>query len=327
MVFVFSVLFGFCLSLGLLVLQAFRDLGLSPLGALCLFVMASNLVTILLSLRALNVAVAISGKLAGRIALASAGKVMGLGAFLAGQLLGSDYFFALMAIFYGLIAGTVWFRFGRMRSFSFVNRMGVVLGSVTVILFLVFDTRDLLRLGLPPPELWVARSLTLVGAIFLGIAQFVYSPSESGVARSVWNFWEGTFGVVLVLFVAGLVRAAAPENNFVAAGFVKQPLLILPFLLFGMVFGLLRERLFQAKDSRLPSGVVQYLWVSSASVGAIAAAGLVLPFSHHSVSLFGALGVVFALFLLRHDSTQLSDYTGIKQVDWISGQAGRSGVL
>ena len=314
----FPLLYGVYLALGLLALQPYQDLGFSPLGAACLLVLGSALSTFLLSLGQMHRALVIERSLLWRVFLASLVQFIGLAAFTAGLLSGAGFYYGVAALLYGTIAGTVWSRFMRSRPASGWSRLGVVLASLAICVATTMDVGQsaaaLGHLPLLSPKDIVARSLCFAGALLWGVSHFAFDARSFPAPRAIWNFWQSIFamGIVVALGI-GLSSAKVP-SYVMSQGFSANPILIAPFLLFGIVLGTLRTRLVQAWESRLSAGGVHVAWVWGVVAAACAGGMMVLPSAglipHQlSVVLFG-----LCVYLLRHDENALSDYRGPQRV-------------
>lgn len=315
---IYPLLYGIYLILGLLALQPYQDMGLSPSGAICLFVLGAGLANFILAVGSFPGTLRVSWGVFRRVFVVSFLQVIGLGAFVAGLLTGSGFLFTVMALLYGTVAGTVWARFVRSRSFLPSERVGVVTASVVVSVFLVSDFSHLFAghggLRLLSPHTVVSRALCLTGALLWGVGHFAYNPREVRVGRSAWSFWESVCSVGIVLTLSLLLNIVTKSNHTVAAGFEDNFLLVVPFLVFGVVFGALRSRLVHAWEPKLTGRMVQLAWVGGAALTAILAGVVFLRSNGVWSEASGIALVAFGIYLTRADAMEVSDYRGLRQV-------------
>jgi hypothetical protein len=315
---IYPFLYGIYLALGLLALQPYQDPGFSPLGAAFLLILGGGLSTFLLSVGALPMAMRLEGKSIARIFSLTLVQAGGLCAFVTGMLSGAGFVFAISALLYGTIAGTVWSRFVRSRPGAGWARFGVALASLTVCLSAAIDWGRVLEADsmFPAlaPQVIIVRSLCLAGALLWGVGHFGFDARSFPASRSVWNVWQSIFSVSTVLVLGLVARLAPVPFDLVSQGFAQDPILVTPFLLFGVVFGTLRSRLVHAWESRLSSRRVQFAWVLGA-VSSASCGGLLLIPGERVIPELMALAIIgFCIFLMRHQSLGVSDYRGPQRV-------------
>ncbi len=315
---IYPLLYGIYLILGLLALQPYQDIGLSPAGAICLFVLGAGLANFILAVGSYPGTLRVSWVVFRRVFVVSFLQVIGLGAFVAGLLTGSGFLFTVMALLYATVAGTVWARFVRSRSFSTSERMGVVTASLVATVFLFLDLSQssplMGGLHLLSPHTIVSRALALTGALLWGVGHFAYNPREVRVGRSAWNFWESVCSVAIVLALSVILNVVTKSTHTLAAGFEENVILIAPFLLFGVVFGALRSRLVHAWEPKLTGRKVQLAWVGGAAFTAVLCGVIFLRSSQVWSEAAGIAVIAFGIYLTRSDSMEISDYRGLKQV-------------
>jgi hypothetical protein len=329
---IYPLLYGIYLILGLLALQPYQDIGLSPAGAICLFVLGAGLANFILAVGSFPGTLRVSWFVFRRVFVVSFLQVLGLGAFVAGLLTGSGFLFTVMALLYATVAGTVWARFVRSRSFSSSERLGVIVASLAASLFLFLDFSHFTHLlhisnlahvsqgagmggiQLLSPHTIVSRALCLTGALLWGVGHFAYNPREVRVGRAAWSFWESVCSVAIVLALSVSLNLVTKSAHTLAAGFEENVLLIAPFILFGVVFGALRSRLVHAWEPKLTGRRVQLAWVGGAA-GTAVLCGLIFLRSNEVWSeTIGLAIIAFGIYLTRSDSMEISDYRGLRQV-------------
>ncbi len=321
---IYPLLYGIYLILGLLALQPYQDIGLSPAGAICLFVLGGGLANFILAVGSFPGTLRVSWFVFKRVFVVSFLQVLGLGAFVAGLLTGSGFLFTVMALLYATVAGTVWARFVRSRSFSSSERLGVIVASLAASLFLFLDfshfthssqfSTGMVGIQLLQPHTIVSRALCLTGALLWGVGHFAYNPREVRVGRAAWSFWESVCSVAIVLALSVSLNFVTKSAHTLAAGFEENVLLIAPFLLFGVVFGALRSRLVHAWEPKLTCRKVQLAWVGGAACTAILCGLIFLRSNQVWSEAIGLAIIAFGIYLTRSDSMEISDYRGLRQV-------------
>lgn len=328
---IFPALYGVYVSLCLLILQPLQTIGLSPLGALCLVIMGYGLVGFIssaVSLPSLSGVLYLPARVLGPIAGSALLYVLGIGAFVTGTLAGSSFLFTVISIIYGQIVGTVWYRFRSAQGFPLVSRVGIAAASLAVALVYLFDWVGLSGGWVPAGDRqWAVRALVLLGAMIWGASQNSFVAREQSLSRGKWLFWESVISVSLVCFLAGLAQAVALSSHVVSAGFAAEPLLMFPFVLFGVVLGGLKHRLVHVWEPVMGSGLVSGLWVSALVItatvslvalkigwdvtgGRVFVDGLptVRPAVAAELLAMGVVGMV--LVLIRNARTPVTGYAG-----------------
>lgn len=328
---IFPALYGVYLSLCLLILQPLQTIGLSPLGALCLVIMGYGLVgfvSSVVSLPSLTGVFYLPARILRSITGASLLHILGIGAFVTGTLAGSSFLFTVVSVLYGQIAGTVWYRFRSAQGFPLVSRIGIAAASLAVAFVYLFDWAGLASGWVPSGDRqWAVRALVLLGAMIWGVSQNSFVAREQPLSRGKWLFWESLISVSLVCFLGGLAQAVALGQNVVGAGFSAEPLLMFPFVLFGVVLGGLKHRLVHVWEPVMGSGLVSGFWVSALVITAtVSLVALKIGFDATGGSLpvdglptiqpavageLFAMGVVgMVLVLIRNGQAPMTGYTG-----------------
>lgn len=320
--FMYPLLYGVYLSLGLLALQPYQHSGFSSLGAACLLVLGSGLSVFLLSLEQLRDSPRLEWGALGRIAAAAAVQVIGLCSLSMGLLAGTGFYFAVMAIVYGTIAGLVWSRFLRSRPASRWSQLGVVVASVAVVMATLVDLGQTLapRQSVPllnPGDI-MARALCLAGAVLWSVGHYAFDPRAFPAPRALWNLYQSVFSVGFVLVIGATQWALRLPADVMAGGFSQNPIVVVPFLLFGVVFGILRARLVHAWESRLSARSVQFWWVLGVVIVAVASALWLYRPAQALPEALVVAAMALCLFLVRHDDLGVSDYRGLQRVSMAS---------
>ncbi len=318
----FPLLYGVYLALGLLALQPYQDLGFSPAGAACLFILGAGLSNFLLSVGHFP-SFPLSGRLArpflGRIAAASGMQVIGLSLFCMGLLSGAGFVFAVAALAYGTMAATVWSRFLRSKPASMWCQLGIVLSSLGVLGLALVDWGLVVGArgsdwSLLPWGITSARAFSLAGSLLWAVGHCSFEARSFPAPRGVWSLWQSVFSVFWVILAGALLSFIPNGRMILAEGFSSNPLLVVPFLLFGVVFGTLRTRLVHAWESRLSARTVHFAWTSGLLLTSAAAVVLVIPGASLGPDLSALLLMGLCLYLIRHEELVISNYRGPQRV-------------
>ncbi len=276
-------------------------------------VLGMGLAQFLSVLKSLPQSLYVAGPVVKKVWLLGLVQTLGLGAFLCATLAGAGYVFSLSALLFGRVAGTVWYRFNDGRSFSNHNRLGVTLAAFAMVTLLLFDV-SFSGVDLSAPNVWVVRSLSLMGAVIWGVAQYSYNPKQVLVSRQKWAFWESFTSVVTVLFLGGLVQVSLPDQDLIGFGFRSEPLLVVPVLLAGVVLGALKQRLVLAWEATVRSPVLTAYWVSAAALTAMAVVFFVRAPGFNPPELFPLLVLAIGFLMAKLQGGLVSDYRGPKVI-------------